>query len=470
MRTFLLGFLLVSAASPLLFAHGKFTYPEPPRSDQTDDYSGTKVSDPYRPLEEVDSPATRKWIKEENRLTFDYLAKIPERARINQRLTALWDYKRYGVPFREASRYFYSRNIGLQNQSVIYTSGSLPGDARLLLDPNTLSKDGTIALSGLAVSSDGKRLAYGLASAGSDWQEWKVRDVEKGSDLSDDVKWVKFSGASWSHDGSGFFYSRYDAPKDQELKGTNYFHKVYFHKIGTSQEEDSLVYERKDHKDWLFNGSVTDDGRYLIISVSQGTDPKNRVFYKDLRTPDSAVVELLNKQDAAYSFLDNDGTVFWFRTDLDAPRGRIVAIDVAQPGERNITEIIPQAADKLESASVVGDHFVVDYLKDAHSVVRLFDLQGKPSGEIPLSGFGTVAGLSGKRADQETFYSYVSYTQPPTIYRYDFENGEGQPALSIENRLQVGSLRDRAGILPEQGWYAHPDVPDSSQGPAEKWR
>ena len=298
----------------------RIAYPQPPKSAQVDDYFGTKVSDPYRDLENADSPATRKWIEAENRLTFDYLAGIPERKRINEKLTALWNYERYTVPFREGGRYFFSKNTGLQNQSVLYTGPGLPGEAKPLLDPNTLSKDGTVALSGIAVTDDGKLLAYGLAVAGSDWQEWKVRDIETGKDLTDDVKWVKFSNASWKHDGSGFFYSRYDAPTSAEqLKQTNYFHKLYFHKLGTPQSKDELVYERKDHKDWNFGAQVTEDGRILVINVSQGTDPKNRVFYKDLQSPGSKVVELLNKQDASYNFIGYEGNAFWFKTDLNAP-------------------------------------------------------------------------------------------------------------------------------------------------------
>jgi len=422
--------LLLLAAPLLLIAQTggseeKPVYPKPPATEQVDDYFGTKVRDPYRPLEDLDSEATRKWIEAENKLTFDYLAKIPERERIRQRLTAVWDYERYGVPFQEGGQYFFSKNTGLQNQSVVFVAPKLPGEARALLDPNTLSPDGTIALSGLAVPDDGKLLAYGLATAGSDWQEWKVRDIASGKDLSDDLKWVKFSGASWAHDGSGFYYSRFEEPKAGALKTANYFHKIFFHKIGTPQSDDALIYERNDHKDWLFNSDVTDDGAYLIITVSQGTDPKNRVFYKDLREPNSKVVELLNKQDANYNFIEHDGTLFWFKTDLGAPRGRIIAIDLQHPGE--IREVVPESGDKLEDVDLVGERFVANYLHDAHSVVRLFELNGKPAGEIALPGLGTASAFNGKRHDTETFYSYVSFTEPPTVYRYDFAAGRSDP-------------------------------------------
>ena len=425
-RPFLISAVASLLTTFLIAADKPFVYPQAPKTEQTDDYFGTKVADPYRELENLDAEPTKKWIEAENKLTFDYLATIPERKKINEKLTALWDYEKYTIPFHEEGRYLFSKNTGLQNQNVVFTAGSLPGDARMLLDPNTLSKDGTVALSGVDVSDNGKLLAYGIAVAGSDWQEWKVRDIESGKDLSDDVQWVKFSGASWKKDGSGFFYSRYDAPASAEqLKQTNYFHKLYFHKLGTPQSQDALVYERKDHKDWNFNGTVTEDGRFLIINVSQGTDPKNRIFYQDLTKPDAAVVELLNKQDAAYDFLGCDGDIFWFKTDLAAPRARIVAIDITKAEE--IKTLVPEAADKLEDTKVVGDRFIASYLKDAHSAVRIFDLTGKEAGEIKLPGLGTASGFTGKRKDTETFYSFVSFTEPPTIYRYDIKTGQSSP-------------------------------------------
>ncbi len=325
------------------------TYPVTARTNQVDDYHGTPVADPYRWLEDDNSAATKAWVESENKLTFSFLEKIPERATIKERLTQLWNYERFGVPFKEGGRYFLTRNDGLQNQSVLYTMTSLDAEPSLLLDPNKLSADGTVALAGSRVSHDGNLMAYGLAMAGSDWQDWKVRDVRTGKDLPDEVHWVKFSGASWSGDNKGFFYSRYDEPKKGEvLKGVNYFHKLYYHRLGTPQSEDKLIYERPDQKEWGFGGEVTDDGHYLIIHISQGTDTRNRVFYRDLQTPDSPVVELLNQFDAAYSFIGNVGTLFYFRTDLSAPRGRVIAIDAARPERANWQEIIPQSANRLQ--------------------------------------------------------------------------------------------------------------------------
>lgn len=426
MKSLHLVFLIVPFALHASFATAKekpFAYPPAPKSSQSDDYHGTRVADPYRPLENADAPETQKWIEAENKLTFGYLEGIPERKAINEQLTKLWNYEKYGVPFRESGSYFFTKNSGLQNQSVLYTTSKLPGDAKVLLDPNTLSKDGTTALTGTAVSEDGKLLAYGLAVAGSDWQEWKVRDIASGKDLPDLVQWVKFSGAAWTHDDKGFFYSRYDAPGEGEgLKAANYFHKLYYHKLGTPQGEDQLIYERKDHKDWNFSAEVTEDGKFLVINVSQGTDPKNRVFYKNLADPKAAVVELLNQQDAQYEFLGYEGNTVWFRTNLDAPRGRIISVQATGP--LNIAEVVPQGDDKLESASLVGNEFIGNYLKDAHSVLRLFEISGKPAGEIPLPGLGTATGFTGKRKDTETFYNYVSYTEPPTVFRYDMASGK----------------------------------------------
>ncbi|HEY0727574.1 MAG TPA: hypothetical protein VGD38_05840, partial [Pyrinomonadaceae bacterium] len=258
-------------------------YPVARKADQVDDYHGVKVADPYRWLEDLDSEETRKWVEAQNNLTFAFLNAIPQRTAIRERLTKLWNFEKYGVPFKEGNRYFYTRNSGLQNQSVLYTVTALDAQPQMILDPNTLSPDGTVAVSGLQVSPDGKLLAYSLSASGSDWQEWKVRDVETSKDLSDHLKWVKFSGVSWSRDGKGFFYNRYDEPKADALRATNYFQKVYYHRLGTPQAEDILVYERPDQKDWLFGASVTEDGNYLIVTIYQGTDVKNRVYFKDLK-------------------------------------------------------------------------------------------------------------------------------------------------------------------------------------------
>ncbi|MGB8581271.1 MAG: prolyl oligopeptidase family serine peptidase [Candidatus Sulfotelmatobacter sp.] len=402
----------------------KLDYPKAKRVDQVDDYHGTKVADPYRWLEDTDSPDTLAWVQAENKLTFGYLDQIPYRKAIHDRLTKLWNYERFGVPEQRGGRYFYQHNNGLQNQSVLLVAESPNAEPRILLDPNTLSTDGTVALSGEAISDDGRLLAYGTAASGSDWMEWHVRDIDSGKDLSDLIKWVKFSGASWTKDGKGFYYSRYAEPKhDTSMRDANYFQKLYYHRLGTTQAEDQLIYERPDNKELGFNGTVTDDGRYLIITVWQGTSPKNRLYYKDLAQPDSPVVKLLDDFDAQYEFVDNDGPVFWFKTDLDAARSRLIAIDTRTPERARWKTIIPESAETMQSVSVIDDKFLVEYLKDARTEVRVHDLQGKFLRSIDLPGIGTAEGFTGKRKDKETFYAFTSFTIPTTIYRYDPEKG-----------------------------------------------
>lgn len=403
----------------------KFNYPAPPTSDQTDDYHGTRVADPYRPLEDPDSAPTRAWIEAENRLTFAYLEQIPAREKIRARLKGLLNYERFSVPEKKGARYFYSRNHGLQNQSVLYWLPALDAEPRVLLDPNALSADGTVSVSATALSDDGALLAYSLSSSGSDWQDWHVREVETGNDLPDLVRWSKFSGASFSKDGRGFFYSRFDEPKAQSmLRDANYYQKLCYHRLGTPQSEDTLVYHRDDQKEWGFSGSVTDDGGYLIIHISEGTEPKNRVYYKNLTEPGSAVVTLLDEKDAVYHYIDNDGPVFWFFTTLDAPLGRVIAIDTRKPEREHWKTIVAESSETLLGASMLDNKFVASYLKDAHSEVRLFGMDGSYLRTLETPGLGTMAGFGGKRADKETFYSYTSYSTPATIYRYDLESGQ----------------------------------------------
>ena len=415
------GLALIVSASD----QPKLTYPVAKKTDQLDNYHGTIVADPYRWLENPDSPDSRAWIESENKVTFDYLEKIPERPAIHERLKQLWNYERFTAPGKQGGRYFFSGNSGLQNQNVVYWLDRLDGQPKLLIDPNTLSSDGTVALSSSAVSNNGKLLAYSTSASGSDWQEFHVRDVDSGKDLPDDIKWVKFSGAAWTHDDTGFFYSRYDEPKSGTmLRDANYFQKLYFHKLGTPQSEDVLVYERPDAKEMGFGGGVTDDGKYLIISVWQGTERKNRVYYKDLSQKDAPVVKLLDDFDAAYNFIDNDGPIFWFRTDLDAPRNRVIAIDIRQPERKNWKTIIPESKDTLEGVNTIDNKFVTTYLKDAQTEARVYDLGGKFVRNVDLPAIGTANGFGGKRSDKETFYTFTSFTFPATVYRYDMETGK----------------------------------------------
>ncbi len=433
-------FLILVVAVGMVMAHpenGSLVYPKAKTVDQVDDYHGTKVADPYRWLEDTDSADTRAWIEEENKLTFGYLDQIPYRGAIRERLTKLWNFERFTAPQQQGGHYFFEHNTGLQNQNILLVADSLTAEPRVLLDPNTLSADGTVALSGTSFTDDGKLMAYSTSASGSDWQEWHVRDVATGKDLSDLVKWVKFSGASWTKDGKGFFYSRYDEPKEASaLRDAVYFQKLYYHELGTSQGQDKLIYERPDDKELGFGGGVTDDGKYLVISVWKGTSPKNRFYYKDLSQPDSQVVRLLDDFDARYQFIDNDGPVFWFETDLDAPRSRVIAIDTRHPEKANWKTLVPQGADTLQGSTVVGNVFLLSYLKDAKTEVRVHDLNGKFIRNVDLPGIGTATGFGGKRKDKETFYTFTSFTSPTTVYRYDVAAGKSsvfrQPKVDFD--------------------------------------
>jgi prolyl oligopeptidase len=408
----------------------RLPYPESRRCDQVDVYHGTPVADPYRWLEDLDSEETRAWTAAQNRVTASWLRAVPAREEIRRRLTELWNYERYGMPIKEGGRYFFVRNDGLQNQGVLYVMEGLDGPARVLLDPNELSPDGTVALATWSVSPDGRRVAYGLASGGSDWQEWRVRDVDSGRDLDDHLRWVKFSTVAWTHDAAAIFYSRYDEPRaGRPLEEANFFQKLYCHRIGTPQAADELIHHRPDDGERGFLPSVTRDGRYLIIQVWRGTESENGILYKDLARPGSPVVHLLPDFDASYLFAGNDGPLFRFHTDLGAPRGRVIEVDLRDPApweKDRWREVIPETEETLESVSTVHGCLIACYLKDAHARVRLFEPSGKLVRDLELPGLGSVSGFAGRLADPETFYCFNSYTTPSTIYRYDVQTGESR--------------------------------------------
>ncbi len=409
-----------------VYAQTKIEYPQTRKVEQTDDYHGTRISDPYRWLEDDNSAETKAWVEAQNRVTFAYLNSIPERAKIKARLTELWNYEKYSAPSEKGGKYFYSKNDGLQNQFVLYVADSVKDAGRVLLDPNKLSSDGTVALSGLSISDDGKMIAYGLAVAGSDWQEWRFREVETGRDLTDVLKDIKFSNASWSKDGKGVFYSRFPATDEKaKLTSLNYNQKIYYHKIGTPQSEDVLVYERPDDKEMSVGGGVSEDGKYLIIYVSKGTSPKNMIYYKDLSKADSQVMPVVDKLESSYSFIGNDGTTFYFETDKEASRGRVVAVDVSKDA-KEWKEIVPEGKETLGSINFINNQFVANYLKDAYTQIRIYDTKGKFVRNVDLPGIGTAGGFSGERDDTETFYTFSSYATPPTIYRYDMKTGKSE--------------------------------------------
>ncbi|BET66578.1 prolyl oligopeptidase family serine peptidase [Opitutales bacterium ASA1] len=426
-----------SSASPL-------RYPETKTVDVVDHYHGVAVADPYRWLEDDNSAETKAWVEAQNRVTFGYLEGLSQREAFKRRLAQLLDFERFGLPHERGGRYFFTRNEGLQNQSVLWVAESLDAEPVVLLDPNTLSVDGTTALTGYAVSEDGRWLAYGLAVAGSDWNEWRVRDVATRQDTGDLLQWVKFSGCSWAKDGSGFYYSRYDAPAEgAKLTGVNEHQKLCFHRLGTPQSEDRVVYVRPDHPKWGFGGRVTEDGAYLVVHVWQGTERKNRVHYRRLTTDsgervsdDAAFVPLLDDFDAAYHFIGNDGPIFWFETDADAPKQRIIAVDTRNPGRAHRREIVPESDATLRDAAFVGGRFVLQYLRNAHSEVKTFLSDGTPAEAIELPGIGTASGFGGRADATETFYAFTGFTTPGTIYRHDFVTGRStiwkQPRVDFD--------------------------------------
>ncbi|HJV37342.1 MAG TPA: prolyl oligopeptidase family serine peptidase [Geothrix sp.] len=415
------------AITTALSAQTPLTYPPTRKGDVVDDFFGTKVADPYRWLEDDNSAETKAWVEAQNKVTFAYLAQIPQRATIRERMTRLWDFEKFSAPFKRGGRYFYSYNTGLQNQSVLYVTEDPKAKGRVLLDPNTLSKDGTVALSGASFTEDGGLMAYSVSVAGSDWQTWKVRDVATGKDLYDEIRWSKASGASWLKDGSGFFYSRYEAPKEGgALTGVNNNHLLYFHKLGTPQSEDALIYQRPDQPEWYLGGTVTDDGHWLVITGNKGTNPETSLFLKDLTKPGSPVEPFLDRMDATYGVVDNEGDRFFVVTNQGAPRNRLVAIRKGQTEPADWTEIIPQAKgrDVLESVSLVGNRFVATWMRDAHSAVEFYDVKGKKAGALTLPTLGTVTGFGGRREDTETFYTFGSFAYPGTIYRLDLKTAK----------------------------------------------
>ncbi len=405
-------------------------YPTTKTVDHTDEYFGTKVADPYVWLEEDvrESEDVEQWVTDQNKVTYGYIKQLPFREEIQARLTKLWDYEKYGAPFKRGGRYYYYKNDGLQNQSVLYQLDSLEGESSVLMDPNQWSEDGTVALGGLAFSDDGKYVAYGVQKSGSDWRTWHVMDIATKEKLEDEIEWVKFGGADWSKDSKGFFYNRYDEPKEgEEFQSLNKNQKVFYHRIGDSQADDILIHEDPANPDWGFGPEVSEDGKYLVVTVWVGTDNRYRVLYAKLDgevTKRPQLTELIDNFENEYSFMGNEGSKFYFKSDVKAPKKCILVIDVEHPEKENWKTIVPEADEAMESAGMVGDYIVVEYLKDAKSQVKLFDLDGKFVREVEFPGIGTASGFGGKRTHDTTFYSFSSFNRPPSIYKYDLKSGE----------------------------------------------
>ena len=420
----LLTGLAASMTVAVAAAPGALAYPPAPRGDHVDVYHGVKVADPYRWMEDIDSPQTRRWLEAESELSSRYLAGIPDRDAITHRLQQIWNFERWSPPEKHGRYWFYSHNDGLQNQSVIFVTTDPAAPARVLLDPNTLSKDGTVALRERAISDDGRYFAYALSDAGSDWQVWHVRDVATGKDLPDEIHWSKAGGGAWRKDDSGLYYTAYDPPKESEaLKASNQYEKLYFHRLGTRQAQDTLVYTRTDDPDWFVSAAVTDDGHYLVIQANHGDEVQNTVLVQDLRVAGAPIVPVIPKPTALYNVIGNIGPRLYVQTDDGAPRYRIVAIDLAKPAPADWHTIVPEQRDTLDAVTLVGGQLIASYLQDAHSAVRRFSPAGKALGELQLEGLGTAAGFQGRLQDSATYYRYDTFTTPPSVYRLDLHSG-----------------------------------------------
>lgn len=397
-------------------------YPETRRGDVVEDYHGTPVKDPYRWLENMDSDEVSSWVEAQNAVATPYIAAIPERQRIIDRMTALWNYERYSVPFKEGGRYFYSRNDGLQNHDVMYVTDDVTTPGRVLLDPNGFSEDGTVALSFAIPSPDGKYIAYAVSDGGSDWRQWRVRDIETGNDLPDLLLHTKFTGVSWSRDSSGFYYSRYpiaDNGKSDDGKAV----EVWYHTVGTSQDEDRHIYALPDHPRWNPYARVSEDGRYLVITVWDGYFA-NAVHYMTLDEGSAPAIELLTDWDGVYYFLGNDESVFYFQTTNESPNGRVIAIDVTQPERDAWRTIVPEQPEALQGSALIGDRVLTSYIKDARAEVVVYDLDGQRERVVELPGVGSVSGFNGKQNDPETFFGFTGFTAPSAVYRYNVETNE----------------------------------------------
>ena len=403
-------------------AQAPLAYPETRAEPLVEEQFGIAVADPYRWLENDvrTDPKVRDWVTAQNAVTDAYLATLPGRDVFKDRIKALYDYKRFGVPLKKGGRYFYTRNDGLQNQSVLYVRDSLAGEGRMLLDPNSWSKDGATALDQWKPSGDGRLVAYMVQDGGSDWRTLKVLDTATGQDLADKIEWVKFSDLAWAKDGSGFFYSRFPAPAEgQAFQQLNEQQAVYFHKLGTAQAEDRLVYATPDRPKLNHVAEVSDDGRWLVVTSSEGTDDRYEVHLVDLTAAQPRPRTLVKGLENNWTFVGNSGDTFFFRTNKDAPRLRAVAMSLSGA----VAELIPEDKAVLEDLSMVGGEFVASYLVDAKTEIRRYGMDGKLKGKVQLPGIGTASGFAGEAGDPETFFAFTSFATPTTIYRYDAATG-----------------------------------------------
>jgi prolyl oligopeptidase len=436
--------LIPFAAAAFAQPPAPLVYPQTARGDVVEERFGERIADPYRWLENDvrQDPQVRAWVTAQNALSGRFLAALPGRAAIRARMTQLYDYERFGLPERAGGRYFYTRNDGLQNQSVLYVREGLQGAPRVLIDPNIWARDGATALAEWHPSEDGRHLLYSVQDGGTDWRTVRVLDVATGRPTSDEVRWVKFSNLDWAKDGSGFFYSRFPEPDAAaQFQSTNENHVVYFHRLGTPQSADAIVFATPDRPRLSNNAEVSEDGKWLIVTSSEGTDNRHEISLVDLARRGARPLRLVTGFEHDWSYLGNRGTVFYWRTNNGAPRQRIVATDIGRP-RLTIREIVPENAATLQGASIVGSRLILRYLVDAKSEVRTFTLAGRPAGNVRLAGIGSAGGFNGDQSSGETFFSFTSFTQPAAIYRYDSATGRtapfAQPRLAFDPaRFQV---------------------------------
>jgi prolyl oligopeptidase len=433
-----LALILVVALSLLgLPAHAgtKYTYPEARQADVAEDYHGTMVKDPYRWMEDPDSEETLKWVNAQNELFQGFIKDEASREIIEARITELWNYPKYSLPRKHGDRYFFTKNDGLQNQSVLYVQETLDGETKVVLDPNTLSEDGTVALRAQTYSHDGKFLAYGLTESGSDWQVLKIRNVDSGEDFEDAIKWCKFAGIAWKLDNSGFYYNRLPEPGSVPEEDQANFSRVYWHTLGTAQSEDKLVHEDPKRKELGFYPFSTDDGKYLVIYVYHGTDDRNGLYIREMDS-DGEFQTLVEVGEAEYNTIDNIGSTFFINTNLDAPKGRIISIDIEKPQRSNWRPIVKETDDVIDFSTMVNDELVVAYMRDAHHRLSIFDKKGKKRAEIDLPTIGSVRGLSGERKDEEMFFGFTSFLYPYTAFHYDMKKDKlsvfRQPEINFD--------------------------------------
>ena len=402
----------------------QFNYPETRQDDVVDNYHGTLVADPYRWLEDAESPETKAWVSAQNELTQSLLAQSPVREQIKERLTEIWNYPKYSTPMRRGSRIFFSKNNGLQNQAVIYWQESFTDKPKLLLDPNLIVEDGTAAMTSSAISPDGNYFAYGISQSGSDWQEIRVREVATGQDFAERLERCRYSTIVWREDNAGFYYNRFSEPDD--VRKEEQYQQLYWHQLDTPQSADLLQFECRGQPSWVLNLAKSSDGQYLVVHIWQGTDSQNRLYYRRM-WDDNPFVRLLDRADAQYLFVDGVDGRFYLHTDLHAPTGRVMAIDLAQPEPEFWQEIVPASNDPISFVSTVNHELLVVYLHHAHHEIKRFSLKGTRLGEVELPALGAIVGLSAELEDEEMFLSFSSFLFPTTVYKFDFVDNKLQP-------------------------------------------